>query len=131
MCGILLQLKATPKTDVSINAFYSLLNNAIEWREVKVNEYRTDSYAENIQKEKKRGLELSAVHHLNKHWDLEGSYTYVKVEDNRADAATPGTTTMPQLLPVWVRFHDLRWNLSLRAGQPPVSAGKTTGKTGT
>lgn len=107
--------KATPKTDVSINAFYSLLNNAIEWREVKVNEYRTDSYAENIQKEKKRGLELSAVHHLNKHWDLEGSYTYVKVEDNRADAGyTRDNNYAPNYYQFGVRFHDLRWNLSLR-----------------
>ena len=68
MCGILATtLRPRPNRDHEHYRSYSLLNNAIEWREVKVNEYRTDSYAENIQKGKKRGLELSAVHHLNKH----------------------------------------------------------------
>lgn len=104
--------KLDPKTDVSINGFYSNLHNAINWKIMP----NWDSYAENIDRQKKRGLSLSFVHHLNKLWDVDAAYTYVKVENNRNDAGyVRDDNYAPNYYQAGVRYHDTKWNLDLRA----------------
>lgn len=104
--------KLDPKTNVDINGFYSNLHNAINWKIMP----NWDSYAENIDRQKKRGLSLSFVHHLNKLWDLDASYTYVKVENNRNDAGyVRDDNYAPNYYQAGVRYHDTKWNLDLRA----------------
>lgn len=104
--------KLDPKTDVSINGFYSNLHNAINWKVMP----NWDSYAENIDRQKKRGLSLSFVHHLNKLWDVDAAYTYVKVENNRNDAGyVRDDNYAPNYYQAGVRYHDTKWNLDLRA----------------
>ena len=101
--------KATPKTDVSINAFYSRLHNAINWNYV-----GWDSYAENVDKEKKRGLTLSVNHQIDKHWDVNAAYTYVKVEANNNNTSyVRDLNYAPNYYQFGVRFHDNLWNVSL------------------
>lgn len=103
--------KMDPKTDVSINGFYSNLHNAINWK------YGYPyTYVENIDRQKKRGLSLSFVHHLNKLWDVDAAYTYVKVENNRNDAGyVRDDNYAPNYYQAGVRYHDTKWNLDLRA----------------
>lgn len=104
--------KLDPKTDVSVNGFYSNLHNAINWKIMP----NWDSYAENIDRQKKRGLSLSFVHHLNKLWDVDAAYTYVKVENNRNDAGyVRDDNYAPNYYQAGVRYHDTKWNLDLRA----------------
>ena len=101
--------KATPKTDVSVNAFYSRLHNAINWNYV-----GWDSYAENVDKEKKRGLTLSVNHEIDKHWDVNAAYTYVKVETNNNNTSyARDLNYAPNYYQFGVRFHDNVWNVSL------------------
>lgn len=103
--------KITPKTDAAVTAFYSNLHNAINWR----NEYPY-YYAENIDRQKKRGMSLSLVHHLNKLWDVDAAYTYVKVENNRNDTGyVRDTNYSPNYYQFGVRYHDTKWNVNLRA----------------
>lgn len=103
--------KLDPKTDVSINGFYSNLHDAINWKVMP----NWDSYAENIDRQKKRGLSLSFVHHLNKLWDVDAAYTYVKVENNRNDAGyVRDDNYAPNYYQAGVRYHDTKWNVSLR-----------------
>lgn len=102
--------KMDSKTDVSINGFYSNLHNAINW-----NYGYPYSYAENIDRQKKRGLSLSFVHHLNKLWDVDAAYTYVKVENDRNDAGyVRDDNYAPNYYQAGVRYHDTKWNLDLR-----------------
>lgn len=103
--------KLDPKTDVSINGFYSNLHNAINW-----NYGYPYNYVENIDRQKKRGLSLSFVHHLNKLWDVDAAYTYVKVENNRNDTGyVRDDNYAPNYYQAGVRYHDTKWNLDLRA----------------
>ena len=102
--------KMDSKTDVSINGFYSNLHNAINW-----NYGYPYNYAENIDRQKKRGLSLSFVHHLNKLWDVDAAYTYVKVENDRNDAGyVRDDNYAPNYYQAGVRYHDTKWNLDLR-----------------
>ncbi len=104
--------KLDPKTDVSVNGFYSNLHDAINWKVMP----NGDRYVENIDRQKKRGLSLSFVHHLNKLWDVDAAYTYVKVENNRNDAGyVRDDNYAPNYYQAGVRYHDTKWNLDLRA----------------
>lgn len=104
--------KATPKTDVSINAFYSQLHNAINWNYAGAPTYST--YVENIEKQKKRGMNISVEHHIDKHWDVNAAYTYVKVDNNRSDSHyIRDDKYAPNYYQFGVRFHDNVWNVSL------------------
>ena len=104
--------KTDPKTDVGISAFYSNLHNAINWKLMP----NYDSYAENIDRQKKRGLSLTVTHKLNKLWDVDASYTYVKVENDRNDTGyVRDENYAPNYYQAGVRYHDTKWNLNLRA----------------
>lgn len=106
--------KSSPATEWNISAFYSNITDAIEWPMV---DYTTYSYqAENIKKQKKRGMELSVNHKLNKHWDLDASYTYVKVENNNEDQGyIRDLNYAPNYYQFGVRYHTDDWMVSLRA----------------
>lgn len=104
--------KIDSKTDVGITGFYSQLNNAIDWvydQNIQITK------AENINKQKKRGMSLSVTHHLNKLWELNAAYTYVKVEDNKNDGKgyVKDVNYAPNYFQAGVRYHDTKWNVSL------------------
>lgn len=105
--------KADSKTDVGISAFYSNLYNAINWRKVPVSLWVSDSYAENIEREKKRGLSLNVTHKLNKLWDVDASYTYVRVT-GKSEGYIRDDNYAPNYYQAGVRYHDTKWNLNLR-----------------
>lgn len=105
--------KADSKTDVGISAFYSNLHNAINWRKVPVSLWVSDSYAENIDREKKRGLSLNVTHKLNKLWDVDASYTYVRVT-GKSEGYIRDDNYAPNYYQAGVRYHDTKWNLNLR-----------------
>lgn len=102
--------KIDPKTDVGITGFYSQLNDAIRWAD-----YGYYWQAENINKQKKRGMSLSVTHHLNKLWELNAAYTYVKVEDDKNDGKgyVKDVSYAPNYYQAGVRYHDTKWNVSL------------------
>ena len=102
--------KIDSKTDVGITGFYSQLNDAIRWAD-----YGYYWQVENINKQKKRGMSLSVTHHLNKLWELNAAYTYVKVEDNRNDGKgyVKDVNYAPNYYQAGVRYHDTKWNVSL------------------
>ena len=102
--------KINPKTDVGITGFYSQLNDAIRWAD-----YGYYWQAENINKQKKRGMSLSVTHHLNKLWELNAAYTYVKVEDDKNDGKgyVKDVSYAPNYYQAGVRYHDTKWNVSL------------------
>ena len=75
--------KINDKTKISISAFYSRLKNAINWRDTGGWHYE----ALNIEKEKKRGLEISVNHEFNKRLSAYASYAYVK-SDIESDGVT-------------------------------------------
>ena len=103
--------KIDDKTEAGVTAFYSNLDNAIRW------DYSSHPmYVRNIDKEKRRGMTLSVEHHLNKLWDIDAAYTYVKVNTDKQDGNgyVRDLNYAPNYFQTGVRYHDTKWNISLR-----------------
>lgn len=106
--------KLNDKTDINVSYFYSDLKDAIDWDGYPISEVK------NIHKQKKNGMELSINHELNDNWDLEASYTYVRVRNDNNDGAgfVRDVNYAPNTYRLGVRYHDEKWNadLTMRAG---------------
>lgn len=108
--------KIKDKTDVNISYFQSKLEDAINWPSDAPNHW----HAENVDKQKKNGFELSINHELNDNWDFEASYTYVRVRNDKNDGNgfVRDGNYVPNVYRLGVRYHDEKWNanLTMRAG---------------
>ncbi len=106
--------KINDKTDVNISYFQSDLDDAITYD-------RNDNWkSKNIYKQKKNGLELSVNHELDDNWDLEASYSYVRVRNDNNDGLgyVRDAKYVPNIYRLGVRYHNNLWNadLFMRAG---------------
>lgn len=110
------------KTDVNISYFQSDLEDAITW-----DRSGSPAYAKNIHKQKKNGMELSISHELNDNWNLEASYTYVRVRNDNNDGKgyVRDNNYIPNMYRFGVRYHDDLWNadLFLRGGSGADTSG--------
>lgn len=103
--------KIAEKTDVNINCFQSKLEDAINWAPDASGYWHT----ENVDKQKKNGFELSINHQLNDNWDIEASYTYVRVRNDYNDGLgyVRDINYMPNTYRLGVRYHNEKWNADL------------------
>ena len=108
--------KIAEKTSLNVNYFQSKLEDAIKW--VDIGNY--ESEVRNIAHQKKNGIEISVNHELNDNWDLEASYTHVRVrnDNNDGNGYVRDTSYLPNMYRFGVRYHDELWNadLFLRGG---------------
>ncbi len=75
--------KLGAKTDVSASLFYSEIDDAISWDEKPSSEWQ----AENLNKEKRRGLEISISHEFDEHFDVYASYAYMQIKQDEGKGA--------------------------------------------
>ena len=106
------------RTDMTINYFESDLDDAIAWE---YGEYCTyePSYVRNIDKQKKKGMELNIKHNVNDNLDIEASYTYLSVKNNENNKGfEKDNNAIPNMYRAGIRYHDNKWNadIFLRAG---------------
>ena len=110
--------KIADKTYVNISYFQSKLEDAIDW-DTTYSANGSVSIARNVDKQKKNGMELSVGHELNDNWDLEASYTYIRVKNNdHGNGYVRDANYIPNMYRFGVRYHDDLWNadLFLRGG---------------
>lgn len=110
--------KIADKTSVNISYFQSKLEDAIDW-DTTYSANGSVSIARNVDKQKKNGMELSVGHELNDNWDLEASYTYIRVKNNdHGNGYVRDANYIPNMYCFGVRYHDDLWNadLFLRGG---------------
>lgn len=110
--------KIADKTSVNISYFQSKLEDAIDW-DTTYSANGSVSIARNVDKQKKNGMELSVGHELNDNWNLEASYTYIRVKNNDNDSGyVRDANYIPNMYRFGVRYHDDLWNadLFLRGG---------------
>lgn len=110
--------KIADKTSVNISYFQSKLEDAIDW-DTTYSANGSVSIARNVDKQKKNGMELSVGHELNDNWDLEASYTYIRVKNNdNGSGYIRDANYIPNMYRFGVRYHDDLWNadLFLRGG---------------
>lgn len=110
--------KIADKTSINISYFQSKLEDAIDW-DTTYSANGSVSIARNVDKQKKNGMELSVGHELNDNWDLEASYTYIRVKNNEHGSGyVRDANYIPNMYRFGVRYHDDLWNadLFLRGG---------------
>ena len=107
--------KLGKKTEVNVSYFQSDLDDAIKWASS-----NTGWHPFNVYKQKKRGFELSVNHKLNENWDLEASYSHVRVRNDYNSGAgyVRDGSYVPNMYRFGVRFHNNKWNVNafLRGG---------------
>lgn len=107
--------KIAEKTDLNLSYFQSKLEDAINWATDALGIWHT----ENVDKQKKNGFELSINHELNDNWDLEASYTYVRVrnDNNNGLGYVRDINYMPNTYRIGVKYHNEKWiaDLIIRA----------------
>ena len=112
--------KIADKTDVNISYFQSDLKDAIRWITTYDANFNGVSKVYNIDKQKKNGLELSISHEINDNWDVEASYSYVRVRNDNNDGKgyLRDLSYIPNTYRLGVRYHNDLWNadLFMRAG---------------
>ena len=110
--------KIADKTSINISYFQSKLEDAIDW-DTTYSDNGSVSIVRNVDKQKKNGMELSVAHELNDNWDLEASYTYIRVKNNEHGSGyVRDANYIPNMYRFGVRYHDDLWNadLFLRGG---------------
>lgn len=125
--------KINNKTSIDISYFQSNLKDAIDWKQTSYIDPTDPNYmiylgeAANIDKQKKNGLELSISHELNDNWNLEASYTYVRVRNDNNDGSgyVRDNNYIPNMYRFGVCYHDDLWNadLFLRGGSGADTSG--------
>lgn len=107
------------RTNINISYFQSDLEDAIDWAPEDFSDVNSKWACDNVDEQKKRGMELSVNHELNDNFDVEASYTYVRVKNNENGAGfVRDANAIPNTYRLGLRYHDVKWNadLFLRAG---------------
>lgn len=100
------------KTDFKVNYFQSKLKDAIDW-EPMGDPYSDPYQARNVDKQKKRGMELTLNHKLNNNVDFIASYTYIRVKNNEGNGYLREWNYTPNTYRIGVRYHDGKWDSNI------------------
>ena len=103
------------KTNIGVNYFKSDLKDAIAWEDTGIDndgDGWTDYEARNVDKQKKQGVELTLNHTLNDYFDIEASYTYIRVrnDENNGMGFTRDPYYVPNMYRVGIKYHKDKWN---------------------
>lgn len=104
--------KLGDKTTLSGSIFYSDIDDAIGWL------YDSTTYqskAVNINKEKRRGLEVSLNHDFDDNLSAYASYTYVQVKQDKGKGFTKDLTTKPNIYRAGLKYKNADWLFTLNA----------------
>ena len=104
--------KLSDKTTLSGSVFYSDIKDAIGWL------YDSATYqskAVNINKEKRRGLELSLNHEFDDNLSAYASYTYVQVKQDKGYGFAKDLTTKPNIYRAGLKYKNADWLFTLNA----------------
>lgn len=104
--------KLNEKTSLSANVFYSKITDAIDWDYTSVPNY---TLAVNVNKEKRRGLELSLNHDFDDNLSAYASYTYVQVKQDKGKGFTKDLTTKPNIYRAGLKCKNADWLFTLNA----------------
>lgn len=104
--------KLGKKTDVSASVFYSDIKDAISWQ---YDSATWESHAVNINKEKRRGLEISVNHEFDDHFSGYLSYTYVQIKQDKGYGYKRDLNSQPNIYRAGLKYAEKQWLLTLNA----------------
>lgn len=107
--------KLNDKIQLGINAFYSELDDAINWAALDPNNFLSDWTVANVAKQKKRGMEFNVKYKLTDEFSINGSYTYVKVEEDNKDGNgfKRNTNVSTNQYKIGISFNKDKWDAEL------------------
>ena len=106
--------KLNDKTSFGISYFESDLEDAIAWRDTGRYNPETgynDWAVKNVDKQKKRGLEISLDHKVNENLDLSASYTYLRVLNDNGDGYNRDNGYVPNIYRLGIHYKENKWNI--------------------
>lgn len=104
--------KLGEKTTLSGSIFYSDITDAITW----VYDSTTwESHAKNVNKEKRRGLELSVNHEFTDELSGYASYTYVQVKQDTGNGYTKDESAKPNIYRAGLKYKNDEWIFTMNA----------------
>ena len=105
--------KFNDRTNFGVNYFESNLEDAIDWEWGS-----TGGFVQNINEQKKRGLELNINHEVNDNVSLNASYTYLRVQNYKNVSFERDRNHYPNVYRLGVNYKDGKWdgNVWLRMG---------------
>lgn len=105
------ETKVGRKSQVSTDVFYSEVKDAINWN-FRDGKYGSGSYCDNIDKQKRRGFELSYKYSFDDNWSLNASYAYVKVEDKSGNGDyARDYNVLPNQYKLGVSYNSDKWDV--------------------
>ena len=107
--------KIGDKTRFGINVFYSDLDDAIKWAAVDAGNPYGDWTVDNVAKQKKRGMEFNVSQKINKYFSINGSYIYVKIEEDNNDGKgfNRDSNMLPNQYKLGVSFSKDKWGVEV------------------
>ena len=119
--------KISENTTINASVFRSKIKDAIDWS---FNDTTWDTQAINVDREKRKGMEISTDHKFDDNWSMNASYTYLKVQQdfNNGQGYLVNGSAAPNLYRAGVKYQKdkLIVDLTMRAatGQMPSYTGK-------
>ena len=101
--------KLADKTNFSASAFYSDVDDAIDWV---WNASTGLTKVENVNKEKRRGLELTVNHEFDAQLSAYASYTYVQVKQDKGYGFNRDNSARPNIYRAGLKYKNDAWLLT-------------------
>ncbi|SMD10056.1 TonB-dependent receptor plug domain-containing protein [Sporomusa malonica] len=107
--------KISDSTVFKANYFVSKLTDAIAWAADDPSDWMSDWRVQNINEQKKHGIELDLNHQFSPKYYTALGYSYVKVEEKAADSdyAVDKTNSQPNGYRVKVGYNDTQWDVNV------------------
>ena len=83
--------KINDKTNLSGSIYYSEIDDAIAWYSPNPNDQSVPWSVENVNREKRRGLEVSIDHEFDEHLTGYASYTYMQIKQDKGNGSSCGS----------------------------------------
>lgn len=105
--------KLDKKTSLQASIYQSKLKNAIEW--VTLDPVTYAGWWDNVDHEKRQGLELNVKRKLSDHWNVNAGYSYSKVkkQNGTGNYALDVNNSRPNAYSLGVQYNQDKWDTGL------------------
>ena len=103
------------RLSVSASVFASRLKNALSWVNgyYDSNDNYVQGYYENVNREKRRGLNLSATYKIDDAWSARAGYNYVKIQQDTGSGYVSSTDNRnPNRYSLELMYEKNRWSVN-------------------
>lgn len=103
-------VKVSEKTELSASVFYSEIDDAIDWQ---ATGHGWDMQVVNVNKEKRRGMEISVNHDFDENFSAYASYTYVQVKQDRGSGFAKDLKAQPNIYRIGASYKNELWRFNV------------------